>query len=104
MVGFPYHIAEAYVTKALQHGLKIALAESLEDIKTYCNQPDGTKQTVDLETGEIIQQKQKLTNPFPLFQTCFQTIQKNQKLTSSLNRKSLPLWNNLNRTKMTTSI
>ena len=65
MVGFPYHIAEAYVTKALQHGLKIALAESLEDIKTYCNQPDGTKQTVDLETGEIIQQKTEADEPVP---------------------------------------
>ena len=65
MVGFPYHIAEAYVTKALQHGLKIALAESLEDIKTYYNQPDGTKQTVDLETGEIIQQKTEADEPVP---------------------------------------
>ena len=65
MVGFPYHIAEAYVTKALQHGLKIALAESLEDIKTYCNQPDGTKQTVDLETGEIIPQKTEADEPVP---------------------------------------
>ena len=65
MVGFPYHIAEAYVTKALQHGLKIALAESLEDIKTYCNQPDGTKQTVDLETGEIIPQTTDADEPVP---------------------------------------
>lgn len=65
MVGFPYHIAEAYVTKALQHGLKIALAESLEDIKTYCNQPDGAKQTVDLETGEIIPQKAEADEPIP---------------------------------------
>ena len=65
MVGFPYHIAEAYVTKALQHGLKIALAESLEDIKTYCNQPDGAKQTIDLETGEIIPQKAEANEPIP---------------------------------------
>lgn len=65
MVGFPYHIAEAYVTKALQNGLKIALAESLEDIKTYCNQPDGTKQTVDLETGEIIPQITEADEPVP---------------------------------------
>ena len=65
MVGFPYHIAEAYVTKALQHGLKIALAESLEDIKTYCNQPDGTKQTVDLETGEIIPQTTEADESVP---------------------------------------
>ena len=65
MVGFPYHIAEAYVTKALQHGLKIALAESLEDIKTYCNQPNGIKQTVDLETGEIISQKTEADEPVP---------------------------------------
>lgn len=65
MVGFPYHIAETYVTKALQHGLKIALAESMEDIKTYCNQPDGTKQTVDLETGEIIPQKTEADEPVP---------------------------------------
>ena len=65
MVGFPYHIAEAYVTKALQHRLKIALAKSLEDIKTYYNQPDGTKQTVDLETGEIIPQKTETDEPVP---------------------------------------
>ena len=65
MVGFPYHITEAYVTKALQNGLKIALAESLEDIKTYCNQPDGTKQTVDLETGEIIPQITEADEPVP---------------------------------------
>ena len=64
MVGFPYHIAEAYITKALQHGLKIALAESLENIKTYY-QADGTKQTVDLETGEIIQQKTEADEPVP---------------------------------------
>lgn len=64
MVGFPYHIAEAYVTKALQHGLKIALAESLENIKTYY-QADGTKQTVDLETGEIISDKTETDEPVP---------------------------------------
>ena len=64
MVGFPYHTAEIYVTKALQNGLKIALAESLEDIKTYY-QPDGTKQTVDLETGEIIPHTTEADEPVP---------------------------------------
>ena len=65
MVGFPYHTAEIYVTKALQNGLKIALAESLEDIKTYRKQPDGTKQTVDLETGEIIPTNTEADEPVP---------------------------------------
>lgn len=37
----------------------------MEDIKTYCNQPDGTKQTVDLETGEIIPQKTEADEPVP---------------------------------------
>ena len=64
MVGFPYHTAEIYVTKALQNGLKIALAESLEDIKTYY-QTDGTKQTVDLETGEIIPHNTEADEPVP---------------------------------------
>ena len=64
MVGFPYHIAEAYVTKALQHGLKIALAESLEDIKTY-HQTGDTKQKVDLETGEIIPQTTEADESVP---------------------------------------
>ena len=65
MVGVPYHIVEAYISKALQKGLKIALAESTEDIKTYCNQPDGKTQRVDLETGEIIPQKIEPDEPVP---------------------------------------
>ena len=86
MVGFPYHIAEAYVTKALQHGLKIALAESLEDIKTYY-QADGTKQTVDLETGEIISDKTETDEPVPTVSNLLSDYTEEPKANEQLEQK-----------------
>ena len=36
MVGFPYHAAESYILKAVEEGLKIAVAESFDEpVKLY---------------------------------------------------------------------
>ena len=57
MVGFPYHMTEEYVTKAVKKGFNIALAESAEDVKTYYR-TDDERQAVDLETGEILSEEE----------------------------------------------
>ncbi len=45
LVGFPFHAMDNYVSKIINNGHKIALAEDLDDIKVY---------EVNGETGEII--------------------------------------------------
>lgn len=45
LVGFPFHAMDNYVSKIINNGHKIALAEDLNDIKVY---------EVNGETGEII--------------------------------------------------
>ena len=57
MVGFPYCSAEAYIAKAVKNGAKIVTADPLGEEKTYFNQPCGTKQNIDLETGEILHEE-----------------------------------------------
>lgn len=57
MVGFPYCSAEAYIAKAVKNGAKIVTADPLGEEKTYFDQPCGTKQNIDLETGEILHEE-----------------------------------------------
>lgn len=63
MVGFPYHMTDEYVTKAVKKGFNIALAESAENVKTYYQAGDE-RQAVDLETGEILD-TQEQEEPVP---------------------------------------
>jgi DNA mismatch repair ATPase MutS len=53
MVGIPYHAVDAYIQKAINGGLKIALAEDIngDNATTY---PTQNHTTIDEETGEIL--------------------------------------------------
>ena len=51
MVGFPYHAADIYISKIIEHGHKIAVCERLDEIKLL---PKPKPQEVDEETGEIL--------------------------------------------------
>ena len=51
MVGFPYHAADIYISKIIEHGHKIAVCERLDKIKLL---PEPKPQEVDEETGEIL--------------------------------------------------
>ena len=51
MVGFPYHAADIYISKIIEHGHKIAVCERLDEIKLL---PEPKSQEVDEETGEIL--------------------------------------------------
>ena len=51
MVGFPYHAADIYISKIIEHGHKIAVCERLDEIKLL---PEPKPQEVDEETGEIL--------------------------------------------------
>ena len=51
MVGFPYHAADIYISKIIEHGHTIAVCERLDEIKLL---PDPKPQEVDEETGEIL--------------------------------------------------
>ena len=51
MVGFPYHAADIYIAKIIEHGHKIAVCERLDEIKLL---PEPKPQEVDEETGEIL--------------------------------------------------
>ena len=51
MVGFPYHAADIYISKIIEHGHTIAVCERLDEVKLL---PDPKPQKVDEETGEIL--------------------------------------------------
>lgn len=51
MVGFPYHAADIYISKIIEHGHTIAVCERLDEVKLL---PDPKPQEVDEETGEIL--------------------------------------------------
>lgn len=51
MAGFPYHAADIYISKIIEHGHKIAVCERLDEIKLL---PEPKPQEVDEETGEIL--------------------------------------------------
>ena len=51
MVGFPYHVADVYISKIIERGYKIAVCERLDDVKLL---PEPKPQEVDEETGEIL--------------------------------------------------
>ena len=51
MVGFPYHAADIYISKIIEHGHKIAVCERLDEVKLL---PEPKPQEVDEETGEIL--------------------------------------------------
>ena len=51
MLGFPYHAADIYISKIIEHGHKIAVCERLDEIKLL---PEPKPQEVDEETGEIL--------------------------------------------------
>ena len=51
MVGFPYHAADGYISKIIEHGHKIAVCERLDEIKLLS---EPKPQEVDEETGEIL--------------------------------------------------
>lgn len=51
MVGFPYHAADIYISKIIEHGHTIAVCERLDEIKLL---PEPKPQEVDEETGEIL--------------------------------------------------
>ena len=52
MIGFPYHAAETYISKIVQHGHKIAIAEDLDTVHKVT--PELSDKVVDAETGEIL--------------------------------------------------
>ena len=51
MVGFPYHVADIYISKIIELGHKIAVCERLDEVKLL---PEAKPQEVDEETGEIL--------------------------------------------------
>lgn len=51
MVGFPYHVADVYISKIIERGHTIAVCERLDEVKLL---PDPKPQEVDEETGEIL--------------------------------------------------
>ena len=51
IVGFPYHAADIYISKIIEHGHTIAVCERLDEVKLL---PDPKPQEVDEETGEIL--------------------------------------------------
>ncbi len=52
MIGFPYHAAETYISKIVQHGHKIAIAEDLDTVHKVT--PVLSDKVVDAETEEIL--------------------------------------------------
>ena len=51
MVGFPYHAADIYISKIIEHGHTIAVCERLDEVKLLS---EPKPQEVDEETGEIL--------------------------------------------------
>ena len=55
MVGFPYHAADNYIAKIIEHGHKIAIVEKSDDVNIL---PKEKFQEVDEETGEILSEEE----------------------------------------------
>lgn len=53
MVGFPYHVSDIYISKLVQKGFKVAVAETVSDIKSYSDE-----RIVDEDTGEILSEEE----------------------------------------------
>ena len=50
MVGFPYHVADKYISKLVEKGYKVAVVESLNDI--IIRRDNNIR--INIETGEIL--------------------------------------------------
>ena len=55
MVGFPYHAADNYIAKIIEHGHKIAIVEKSDDVNIL---PKEKFHKVDEETGEILSEEE----------------------------------------------
>ena len=53
MVGFPYHVSDVYIGKLVDKGYKVAVAESLSEIRTVSDERE-----IDEETGEILSEEE----------------------------------------------
>ena len=53
MVGFPYHVSDVYIGKLVDKGYKVAVAESLSEIKTISDERE-----IDEETGEVLSEEE----------------------------------------------
>ena len=55
MIGFPYHAADNYFSKIINHGHKIAIAEKFDDINIL---PKEKPCVIDEDTGEILSEEE----------------------------------------------
>lgn len=53
MVGFPYHVSDNYISKLVEKGYKVAVCESLSEIRKNTDE-----RVVDEETGEILTEEE----------------------------------------------
>lgn len=53
MVGFPYHVSDNYISKLVEKGYKVAVAETLSDIRKFEDERE-----IDEETGEILTEEE----------------------------------------------
>lgn len=53
MVGFPYHVSDVYIGKLVDKGYKVAVAETLSEIRTVSDERE-----IDEETGEILTEEE----------------------------------------------
>ena len=53
MVGFPYHASDVYIGKLVDKGYKVAVAESLSEIRTVSDERE-----IDEETGEVLSEEE----------------------------------------------
>lgn len=53
MVGFPYHVSDNYIAKLVEKGYKVAVAESLSEIRKFSDERE-----IDEETGEILSEEE----------------------------------------------
>lgn len=53
MVGFPYHVSDNYISKLVEKGFKVAVCESISEIRKYTDE-----RVVDEETGEILTEEE----------------------------------------------
>ncbi|MBR2349746.1 MAG: hypothetical protein IKA77_03910 [Clostridia bacterium] len=53
MVGFPYHASDVYIGKLVDKGYKVAVAESLSEIRTLSDERE-----IDEETGEVLSEEE----------------------------------------------
>lgn len=53
MVGFPYHASDVYISKLVEKGFKVAVAETLSEIRKFTDE-----RVIDEETGEILTEEE----------------------------------------------